>query len=341
MTRPGVASGALLAGLYATVLCAGFIAPYSPVDQNRSLPNAPPTRLHVVDTSGRFHLQPFVYAVVSRPGTFDEYDEDRARRFPVELLVRGAPYRLAGLLRADRHLIGVDQEARLFLFGSDQYGRDVFSRLLFGGQISLAAGLLAVTLALGLGLVFGGVAGFYGGWADEIIMRVTEVFLALPWLYLLFAVRAILPLHVDPAGALLLLVAIIGVVGWARPARLIRGVVLSARLRDYVVAARALGASDRYVLIRHVLPQTAGVVLTQFAVLAPQYVVAEVTLSFFGLGVSEPVPSWGNMLAGVQRYDVLVSYWWMFVPGIALSVVFLLYYSLANAFHQRMLRLSS
>jgi peptide/nickel transport system permease protein len=341
MTRPGVVPGALLAALYVTVILAGFIAPYSPSDQNRSLPFAPPARLHFVDTSGRFHLRPFVHAIVNRPGTFDEYDEDHARRYPLKFLVRGAPYRIAGLITADRHLIGVDEDVRLFLFGSDQFGRDVFSRLLFGGQISLSAGLLAVTLALGLGLVFGGVAGFYGGWADEMVMRVAELFLALPWLYLLFAVRAILPLHIDPAGAVLLLVAIIGVVGWARPARLIRGVVLSARLRDYVLAARALGASDGYILMRHVLPQTAGVVLTQFAVLAPQYIVAEVTLSFFGLGVSEPVPSWGNMLAGAQRYDVLVSYWWMFLPGIALSVVFLLYYSLANAFHQHLLRLSS
>ena len=127
-----------------------------------------------------------------------------------------------------------------------------------------------------------------------------------------------MPLHIEPAQAFLLVLVVIGLIGWARPARLIRGVVLSARVRDYVVAARCLGASDVYLLRRHVLPQVLGIVLTQAALLAPQYILAEVTLSFFGLGVGEPVPSWGNMLASLQRYHVLSSYWWMFVPGMAL-----------------------
>jgi peptide/nickel transport system permease protein len=151
---------------------------------------------------------------------------------------------------------------------------------------------------------------------------------------LLLAVRSVLPLHINPARAFLLLVLVIGLVGWARPARLVRGMVLSAKHRDHVAAARAFGATDLYVLWRHVLPQTTGIVLTQLAVLIPRYILAEVTLSFFGLGVSEPVPSWGNMLTAVQRLDVLTSYWWMFLPGIALGPVFLLYYALANALHE-------
>jgi peptide/nickel transport system permease protein len=144
-----------------------------------------------------------------------------------------------------------------------------------------------------------------------------------------------LPLQLEPSQAFLMILAVIGLVGWARPARLIRGVVLSAKLRDYVVAARGLGATDAYLLRRHVLPQVLGIALTQAALLTPQYILAEVTLSFFGLGVGEPVPSWGNMLAVLLRYDVLSSYWWMFVPGLALVPVFLLYYVLADALHQR------
>jgi peptide/nickel transport system permease protein len=275
-----------------------------------------------------------VYPLVRRTGTFDEFDEDRSRRYAVRFLVQGAPYTIAAIQGADRHLFGVEEPAKVFLFGTDQFGRDVFSRLLFGGQISLVAGVLAASLAVGLGVALGGLAGFYGGWADDAVMRIAELFLALPWLYLLFAVRSILPLHIGPGRALLLLVAVIGIVGWARPARLIRGMVLSAKHREHVLAARAFGATDMYLLRKHVLPQTAGVVLTQFAVLIPQYILAEVTLSFFGLGVAEPTPSWGNMLTSVQRYDVLTSYWWMFLPGIALAPVFLLYYALANALHQ-------
>ncbi len=331
----------LLGLLYASVLLAGLLAPYDPTEQNRDMPFAPPSRLHFAEPRGTFRLRPFVYRVVSKPGSFGEYAEERGTTYPMRFLVRGAPYRIAGILSCTRHLFGFDEPAKVFLFGSDEYGRDVFSRLLYGGQISLVAGLLAASLALGLGTILGGLAGFYGGWADEICMRVAELFLALPWLYLLLAVRATLPLHIDPVQAFLFLVVVIGMVGWARPARLIRGIVLSGKLREHVLAARAFGASDSYLLRRHVLPQAAGVVFAQLAVLIPQYILAEVTLSFFGLGVGEPVPSWGNMLAAAQRYDVLTSYWWMFLPGIALSPVFLLYYTLANALHQQTARLTS
>ena len=162
-------------------------------------------------------------------------------------------------------------------------------------------------------------------------MRAAELFLAVPWFYLLFAVRMVMPLRVEPAQAFLMILGVIAVVGWARPARLIRGVVLSGRTRDYVVAARSLGASNAYLIRKHVLPQALGIALTQVALLAPQYILAEATLSFFGLGVGEPVPSWGNMLAVLQRYDVLSSYWWMFFPAAPLVVVILLYSVLADA----------
>lgn len=331
------ASLGLLGFLYVSVLLAGFISPYPAGEQNRSLPFAPPTRLHFFETSARFHLRPFVYGWTTLPGNVDEYREDHSRRYPLRFLIRGAPYTIAGI-GFDRHLFGVEEPAKVFLFGADQFGRDVFSRLLFGAQVSLVAGVLAASLALGLGITLGGLAGFYGGATDAAVMRIGEVFLALPWLYLLFAVRSVLPLRIAPGRAFLLIVIVIGLVGWARPARLIRGVVLSARHREHVLAARAFGATDLYLLRRHVWPQTAGVVLTQLALLIPRYILAEVTLSFFGLGVSEPVPSWGNMLASAQRYEVLTSYWWMFIPGIALGLVFLLYYLVANAFHHQLAR---
>jgi peptide/nickel transport system permease protein len=174
----------------------------------------------------------------------------------------------------------------------------------------------------------GGLAGFYGGWLDDLIMRTAEIFLALPWLYLLFAVRAFLPLQIPPNRIFLLLIIVVGMAGWARPARLIRGVVLSAKERDYVLAAKGFGATDLYLLRRHVLPQASSVVLAQAAVFIPKYVLAEVVLSLFGLGVSEPTPSWGNLLANLRQYSVLESYWWMFLPLFALMLVFLAYHSL-------------
>jgi peptide/nickel transport system permease protein len=324
-----------LGAVHAMVLCAGFFAPYDFAQQNRELPFAPPSELHFVDAEGRWHWLPFIYPWVEKPGNIGVYEEDRGQPYPVRFLVRGTDYRIAGVVASRWHLFGVEEPARIFLLGSDDYGRDQFSRLFYGGQISLFAGLLAMVLTLVVGGALGTLAGFYGKWLDEIIMRVAELFLALPWLYLLFAVRAFLPLDVSPAQAFLLLIAVIGLVGWAAPARLVRGVVLSARERNYVRAGRGFGASDFYLLRRHLLPHTYSVLLTQAALLVPQYILAEVTLSFLGLGVGEPMPSWGNMLASLQQYHVLISYWWMYLPALVLVVVFLGYLALASILQKR------
>ena len=334
--RKIIAALIFLLSLHLAILFAGFVAPQDPASQNRDFPFVPPTRLHFLDARGQMHLRPFVYQWVARPDGLYEYDESRDREYPVNFFVQGARYKIAGLVTSRTHLFGVAAPAQVFLAGTDNYGRDQFSRILFGGQISLAAGLLATAISLFLGLVIGCVSGFYGKWIDESAMRVAELFLVLPWLYLLLAARSFLPLHVTPAQTFLLLVAVIGTIGWARPARLIRGVVLGVRSRKYVLASRGFGASDFYLLRRHVLPHTYGILLTQVALLVPQYVIAEVTLSFFGLGLSEPMPSWGNLLASLQQYNVLVSYWWMFAPAITLVLVTIGYLSVANAFHQQL-----
>jgi peptide/nickel transport system permease protein len=326
---------AFLAAVHLLVVFAGFVAPYHYAGQNRAYAYAPPTRIHFVDAQGTWHWRPFVYGL-SDAQAFGTYIEDTAKIYPVRFLVRGNEYKLAGLLPMRTHLFGVEGEGRLFLMGSDAFGRDQFSRLLYGGQISLFAGLLAAALSLFSGTAFGALAGYYGKWVDEGIMRFAELFLALPWLYLLFAVRAFLPLHVAPTTAFLLLVAVVGLVGWARPARLVRGIVLSAKERNYVLAAANFGAKDTYILRRHILPQAWSVVLTQAALLVPLYILAEVSLSFLGLGVGEPVPSWGNLLSSLQQYYVLDSYWWIFLPAMTLVPIFLAYFSVASALHERL-----
>ncbi len=323
---------AVLLIFHGIVLLAGFFAPYSPEMQKRLLAFAPPTRIHFVDAQRKFHIRPFVYALMPRPGTFNQYEEDTKTAYPVDFFVAGAGYRILGVISSRRHLFGTDRQAPMFLMGTDGYGRDQFSRLLYGGRISLFTGLLAAAIAVSLGLGLGGIAGYYGGWVDDALMRMAEIFLAMPWLYLLLAVRAALPLHIEPQQAFVLLIVVLGMVGWARPARLIRGVVLSAKQREYVLAAKGFGASDLYILRTHVLPQAFGVALNQAALYIPQYILAEVTLSFFGLGVSEPVPSWGNMLAGLQRYFVLESCWWMFAPAAALVIVLLAYYRMFSCY---------
>ena len=321
--------------LHSAVLFAGFLSPYDFAQQDRALPFAPPTRLHFRGMDGAMHWRPSACLLVERQGAFATYDEDLHRCFALHFLVRGSEYRFLGLFKSSRHLFGVGAPARVFLVGTDGYGRDIFSRLAYGGQISLLSGLLATALSLGIGAALGTIAGYYGGWIDVVVMRGAELFLALPWLYLLFALRALLPLHINPAQAFLLLIGVIGAVGWARPSRLVRGIILSGKESHYVLAARMFGGSDIYLMRRHVLPQTYSVLLTQAAILIPQYILAEVTLSFLGLGVGEPTPSWGNMLATLQQYDVLVSYWWMWAPGAVLIPIVLSYLLLASALQEK------
>lgn len=316
--------------LHLPILAAGFFAPYDAAMQNRDLPFAPPTRLHFANNRGQFSLHPSVCALEPRPGTFDDYVENPTACLSLKFFTKGYSYRLIGVIPSDRHLFGVDGSARAYLFGTDGYGRDLFSRLLYGGQVSLLAGLLATVLALAFGSLLGTLAGYFGGWFDALVMRFAELFLALPWLYLLLSLRACMPLSLNSKQAFLLVIAVIGAVGWARPARLIRSVVLGGRERHYVLAARMFGGSHTYVIRRHIIPDIYSVVLTQATLLFPQYVLAELTLSFLGLGIGEPTPSWGNMLAALQKYSVLVSYWWMILPGLLLIPVFVGYVFLAS-----------
>lgn len=315
---------------HGAVLLAGFLAPYHFAEQHRYLSYSPPTRIHFFDQYGHFHLRPRVYRLDQDEGT-GVYREDTGQAYPVRFFLPVKPGDAAGLLPVPWRLFGVAEPGVIFLWGSDGYGRDVFSRVLYGGQVSLLTGLGAAFLSLALGLLLGTAAGFWGGWTDQILMRTGELFLALPWLYLLLAARALLPLHIETAQASMLLVAIIGTVGWVRPARLIRGIVLSGKERGFVLAARGFGASNGYLIGRHILPLTFGVVLTQATVLIPQYILAEVTLSFLGLGVAEPVPSWGNMLAEARQYHTLVTHAWMLAPGLATVPVLLGYLRVADA----------
>jgi len=323
-----------LAAFSGVVLFAGFFAPYDFAAQDRNAPFAAPTGIHFVDARGSFHIRPFVYSSRDSDTGPVGAAADLDQTFTIRWCVRGALYKIAGVFTSRVHLFGVEQPARIFLMGSDGYGRDQFSRFLYGGQISLLAGLIAAVLSVSMGIVAGGIAGYYGGWIDEILMRGGELFLALPWLYLLFAVRAALPLHISQWQVFLLLISVMGLIGWARPARLIRGVVLSAKERNFVLAARGFGASDTYLLRRHVLPQTNAVLLTQVTLLVPEYVLAEVTLTFLGLGVGEPMPSWGALLTSLQQYSVLSSYWWMFLPALLLIPLFVAFYAAADALQE-------
>ena len=324
---------ASLIAIHLVVLLGGFLSPCDPTEQDRMRAFAPPTGLYFRDSDG-LHLRPFVRQ--TRIVGFGEYAEDQSTTYPLRFFCTGASYSVLWTLRSTRHLFCAEHSVPVALLGTDAFGRDVFSRLLYGAQISLGAGLMATLLSVLVGLAIGMAAGYQGGWADETLMGASELLITLPWLYLLLALRAFLPLHLSATDSFLLIVCVVAVLGWARPARLVRGVVLGAKTQNFVAAARGFGASEWYIVRRHVLPSVWPVLLTQASLLVPLYVAAEVSLSFFALGVNEPTPSWGNMLAALQQYQVLTSYWWMLSPAVALCIVSVTYCFLADALQVRL-----
>jgi peptide/nickel transport system permease protein len=319
----------VLAALLLPSLFGGFLAPYNFRTQSRATPFLPPTRAHFFDAEGAFHLRPFVYRPRLADPLMFRYDEDRAQRFPLTFFVRGEGYELFGLIPANLHLVGVaggEGAPRLHLLGTDALGRDVLARLLYAGQISLLVGPVGLLLAYLIGVSAGAASGYFGGLTDSLLMRAAEVVMSLPTLILIIALRAAFPLTVTPGQVALMMLAIFAGVGWAEVARLTRNLFAAERVRDYVAAATATGARDARIIARHILPNVRTPLVTQFALTAPVFILAEIALSFLGVGVQEPSASWGTLLADAQDITVLRNYWWMLTPA---ACVFLT----ALAFH--------
>ena len=311
-----VAGGALLVILYLMALLAPFLAPYAESDIDRERFFHPPTPLHLRDAQGHWH-SPFVYG--TRAGLDQSYEVDASQRYPLRLFPRGAHYRLFGLVPCDRHLFGVDRPGRIFLLGADDTGRDVWTRLLYGAQVSLTVGIVGIAISFTLGLLLGGISGYFGGWVDTLIMRSTELLLSIPGLYLIVALRGVFPLELPSQQTYLAIVAILSFIGWATLARVIRGMVLSIRQAEFVLAAEAMGASSLRIIVRHVLPNTMSFTIVAATVAVPGYILGEVFLSFLGVGVQPPAASWGNMLNAARSERVLTSFPWMLLaPGVAI-----------------------
>jgi peptide/nickel transport system permease protein len=318
-----VAGSITLAILYALALFAQFVAPYPQETMDREHFYHPPMRLHWIH-QGRFHPVPFVYSTTLVDESRFRYQEDRTHPMPLRFFVAAAPYRLFGLIPTRRHLFGVDPPGYLYLLGTDGPGRDLLSRVLYGGQISLTVGLVGIAISFSLGLLLGGISGYFGGWVDNAIMRVTELLLTIPSLYLLIALRAVFPMDLPSQQVYLAIVVILALIGWGALARTIRGMVLSIRRQEYVAAAEALGMGRLRIIARHILPNTLSFVIVAATISIPAYILGEVVLSFIGLGVQEPAASWGNMLAQARSIRVLTSFHWMlFVPSLAIFITVL------------------
>jgi len=308
---------AILGLLYLLSLFGGFIAPYNHRSQAKDTPFLPPTRIRLIDAQGSFHARPFIYKPRITDRLMFAYDEDQSQTYPLRFFVRGESYHWFGLIESNRHLFGVEGNEtapRLHLLGTDNLGRDVLARLLYAGQISLVIGPVGLLLAYLLGVGLGAISGYFGGWLDSGLMRAAEIVMSLPTLILILAFRAAFPLSVTPRQVATMMITIFAAVGWAEVARLTRNLALAERVKDYVTSAISLGASNIRIIARHVLPNITTPLLTQFALTAPTFILAEITLSFLGVGVQEPSASWGTMLADAKDLSVLKNYWWMLVP---------------------------
>ena len=298
--------GWLVIALFAlSAVVAGFLAPYDPSAQSRFEPSAPATTIHF---SG---LTPIIYPRRVEDPLRRTYTEDTSVAVPVGFFVRGYSYKLLGIGETNLHLFGIRSTSgiapRINLLGTDQLGRDRFSRLLYAVRFSLIVASIGVLVACIIGILIGGVSGYAGRLVDTILMGATDAMLALPTLILILGVRAAFPLELPMTRAALLLLLIFALTGWAEMARLTRGLVLSLRQREFVVAAVALGVSQRRILFRHILPNILPSLRTRAFLLLPTFLLAEVALSYLGVGLQEPEPSLGNMLTAASDLDQLRS----------------------------------
>ncbi len=226
------------------------------------------------------------------------------------------------------HLFGTAGEGKLNLLGTDEQGRDQFSRIIYGGRISLFIGLIGVLISFPIGTILGGISGYFGGWIDAGIMRVAEVLMTLPTLYLLVALASVLPDRVSSSQRFLLIIIITSFISWAGLARVIRGQVLSIKEREFVQAAKAMGAKPLYIIIRHILPQTATYLIISATLAIPSFIVSESVLSLIGLGIQPPDPSWGNLLSIATNTSILIFQPWLIWPPAILIILTVLAFNL-------------
>ncbi len=309
--------GVAILGVFVFVAAfAEFLAPYSSTSRSVDYLYGRPQTLHLFDAEGQFHWRPFTYALsaVMDPKTFLlETKEDTSTPWPVQFFVKGDTYSMWGLFKADLHLFGVE-DGHLHLLGTDQLGRDILSRLFYATRTSLTIGVVGLFISFFLGLIIGGVSGFFGGWVDDAIQRFIEFIRSIPTLPLWMSIAAALPKEWSPEQVYFTITILLGLLGWTHLARRVRGKLLSLREEDFVVAARIGGSTDARIIARHMLPSFLSYIIVDLSISFPYMILAETSLSFIGLGLRAPVVSWGVLLQDAQNVAAIALYPWLFTP---------------------------
>jgi peptide/nickel transport system permease protein len=319
---------ALLVVLYLTAILADFVAPYGKLEQLPDKQYASPTVIRVVDQDGQWHL-PFVYETQTEldPLTFQYVTtiaEDAARQ-PVRLFVPTEAYRLAGVVPMEHRLFGTAGGEPVMLLGTDQLGRDVFSRLVHASRVSLLVGLGGVAISFLLGVTLGGISGYFGGRIDAVIQRAIDFIISIPLIPLWMALSAAIPRDWSGIQTYLAITVILSLVGWTGLARVVRGKLISLREEDYVTAARISSASHSSIIRRHLLPGVTSFLIVHITLAIPGMILGETTLSFLGLGISAPDVSWGTLLQQAQDVTVVANYPWLLTPALALVYAVVLF----------------
>ncbi|MCX7669974.1 MAG: ABC transporter permease [Anaerolineae bacterium] len=324
-----IVGGIVLAIMYFSfVAIPEFIAPYA-LERRSEYTEARPQTIRFVDQEGKFHLRPFVYGLerkVDLVARRRSYVEDPNRVYEIYFFTKGDPYKLFGLIPTDIHLFGTksdDPAASVFIMGTDSLGRDYFSRIMYGGRLSLMIGLIGQFLTILLGSVLGAISGYYGGTVDIIIQRITEFLAAFPDIPLFMALAAAIPAYWSPIAVYFMLTIILAFVRWGGLARQVRGLILSLREREYVLAARSFGADDSRLMFRHLLPGTMSHVIVIATLSIPGMILSETALSWLGLGLRPPLTSWGVLLQEAMTvYAIRFAPWLLWTVPFLLLVIF-------------------
>jgi len=302
------------------VLLADFFAPYPYDLQNREAPFHPPTRIHFFH-EGKLTF-PFVYKYELVDPLFKVYEEDPSVRCKLKFFT-STPWGFK--------VLSVEKPCKLYLLGADKLGRDIFSRLLYGGRYSLGVALIGTFTTFLVGALIGGISGYFGGKVDALIMRLAEVLMSIPGFYLLLSLRAVFPLELSSGQLFLIIVFILSFLGWASLARVVRGMVLSIREKEFVLAAKTYGASTLRIIFKHILPNTYFYLVVSATMAIPAFILGEASLSLLGLGIQEPEPSWGNMLSDAKNVNLLSHYPWLLSPGVAIFLTILAFNLLGDS----------